>query len=526
MNCVLYARVSTEKQADKELSIPAQLQAMRDYARQRGWMIAEEFVEPGASARTTERPALQRLLAAVRARESRTDVVVVHKIDRLARNVFDHATIRALLKQRGVKLASVVENVDDSITGQLVENIMASIAEFYSANLGEEAKKGMRMLVQKGGWPHRPPFGYQVVRDQSGKGRIVVNPERSMPLHKAFEHYASGSWSLNRLRLQLASEGVTTGKGKPLSHEMVRQILMNPFYAGRLRWLGAEYPGNHEPLVSERLFARVQRVLQLRQRDCGEKGKHHFRLRGFAFCSECDGKLTAEHHPRGSYYRCIQNTIPSRPCRVPYSNVNLAHEEMLRLIRRLQVTADLRDQILAAADRLISDRSATAKRELRSLQMQKTKLESREMHLTEAFAADQVSVSAYRSVVAGLRRRIESVVRSIREAEVDPAAVRVKVRDVLGLAASVSDLYETLNESKRSVLLRLLFKRVVLERGMIVAYELHPPFDRLLSESNLNGRGGLGNRLFENNQVTPAITAILEHDLSPILALSEELKAA
>ena len=159
MNCAVYARVSTEKQAEKELSIPAQLQAMHDYARQRGWVIVEEFLEPGVSARTTGRPALQALLSRCKSADGRLDVVLVHKIDRLARNVYDHATIRALLQAHSIKLASVVENMDDSVSGQLVENIMASIAQFYSGNLSEEVKKGMRQKVLKGGWPHLPPRG-------------------------------------------------------------------------------------------------------------------------------------------------------------------------------------------------------------------------------------------------------------------------------------------------------------------------------------------------------------------------------
>src|SRR5437868_6334935 len=105
MNCVLYARVSTDKQAEKDLSIPAQLQAMRDYAHQRRWRVTAEFTEPGASARTADRPALQELLASVRDGNRRPNVVLVHKIDRLARNVYDHATIKALLKQHDVQLA-------------------------------------------------------------------------------------------------------------------------------------------------------------------------------------------------------------------------------------------------------------------------------------------------------------------------------------------------------------------------------------------------------------------------------------
>jgi DNA invertase Pin-like site-specific DNA recombinase len=154
MNCVLYARVSTEEQAD--LSIPAQLQAMRDFAKRKDWRVVEEFLEPGVSGRSIQqRQALQALLERCK-QEPKVEVVLVHKIDRLARNVLDHATIRFALQQRGIRLASVVENVDDSISGQLLENIMASIAQFYSGNLGEETKKGMRMLVERGGWPFQP----------------------------------------------------------------------------------------------------------------------------------------------------------------------------------------------------------------------------------------------------------------------------------------------------------------------------------------------------------------------------------
>src|SRR5262249_8764949 len=147
MNCLIYARVSTEQQAERELSIPAQLKASREYAAKQNWTVVEEFVEPGVSARTASRPVLQAMLRRCKALP-KVDVVLVHKIDRLARSVHDHALIRFQLKQQHIKLASVVENVDDSVSGQLVENIMASIAEFYSANLGEEVKKGMRMLVE------------------------------------------------------------------------------------------------------------------------------------------------------------------------------------------------------------------------------------------------------------------------------------------------------------------------------------------------------------------------------------------
>jgi DNA invertase Pin-like site-specific DNA recombinase len=164
MKCLTYARVSTDKQTERELSIPAQLQAVRHYATERNWQIVSEFTEPGASGRTVERPALRQLLAECRESHDEIDVVLVHKIDRLARNVADHVAIRAILKKNSIRLASVTENLEESTSGELVDHIMAAIAEFYSANFSDEVKKGMRQKLLKGEWPHKPPRGYITVR--------------------------------------------------------------------------------------------------------------------------------------------------------------------------------------------------------------------------------------------------------------------------------------------------------------------------------------------------------------------------
>jgi DNA invertase Pin-like site-specific DNA recombinase len=208
MQCVLYARVSTDKQAEKELSIPAQLQAMRDYARNHNWDIAEEFIEAGVSARTTDRRELRRLIARCQDRASRIDCVLVHKLDRLARNVADHVAIRAILHKLNVKLVSVSENVDDSVSGRLVEHIMAAIAEFDSANLSEEVRKGMKQKVAKGGWPHKPALGYRIVRGADGQSRIEIDPVAGPALRNAFERYASGDCSARDISNLLASLGV------------------------------------------------------------------------------------------------------------------------------------------------------------------------------------------------------------------------------------------------------------------------------------------------------------------------------
>ena len=187
MNCLTYARVSTDKQAEKELSIPAQVHAMRQYASDRGWHIVQEFSEAGASARTADRPALRQLMN--RCREegpTKVDVVLVHKLDRLARNLADHVAIRSVLRAAHVTIASATEGLDDSVSGQLVEHILAAMAEFYSANLSEEVKKGMRQKVLQGGWPHQLPRGYRLA-GFGERRRVAVDEVQGPLIRQAFE---------------------------------------------------------------------------------------------------------------------------------------------------------------------------------------------------------------------------------------------------------------------------------------------------------------------------------------------------
>ena len=189
MNCLLYARVSTDKQAQKELSIPAQLETMTQYARKSGWKVVGRYVDRGESARTTNRPELKRLIQHCRENKG-VDLVLVHKIDRLARNLIDYATIKAILKQKGIRLVSVSEPFDDNSIGHLLENIIASISEWYSANLGDEIRKANLAKLKRGEWPHKPPVGYKSVKGENGRAAHVPD-ETTAPLGGALPHLQS-----------------------------------------------------------------------------------------------------------------------------------------------------------------------------------------------------------------------------------------------------------------------------------------------------------------------------------------------
>jgi site-specific DNA recombinase len=202
MDAVIYLRVSTKEQAAKDetnegYSIPAQREACFRYIGERGWNVADEFVDAGESARTADRPALKNMLR--RIAEGDVGAIVVHKIDRLARSMEDHVAIRAALRRSGVQLVSVTENIEETASGRLVEGIHALMAEFYSANLSSEIRKGMDQKAKMGGWPTRAPIGYLNVRQKIAGhdiAKVVLDPERALLVREAFRLYATGEYSL------------------------------------------------------------------------------------------------------------------------------------------------------------------------------------------------------------------------------------------------------------------------------------------------------------------------------------------
>jgi len=194
---VLYLRVSTKEQAERDgdpegYSIPAQREACLRRASTLEAVVVEEFVDRGESARSADRPELQRLLAHVKS--NHVDYVIVHKVDRLARNRADDVQITLAIKTAGATLVSCSENIDETPSGALLHGIMSSIAEFYSRNLANEVIKGCVQKAKTGGTVGKAPLGYLNVR-KNENGREVRSVETDSvrgPLMKwAFETYAT-----------------------------------------------------------------------------------------------------------------------------------------------------------------------------------------------------------------------------------------------------------------------------------------------------------------------------------------------
>ena len=296
-NCFGYVRVSSHKQGEG-VSMEAQKDAIRLFAAQNDVTITSWFEEQQTAAKSG-RPVFNNMLKTLKA--GKAAGVVMHKIDRSARNFFDWAKIGELA-DNGIDVHFATESLDfRSRGGRLTANIQMAVAEDYVRNLRSEVLKGQRGQLERGFYPFGAPIGYR----NNGKHQLKTIDRSTGPLVKsAFELYATGQYSYHGLRRELAARGLARANGQPLSKGCLEKFLTNPFYTGviRIKRTGEVFQGAHEPLISAGLF---EKVTQVREGKCGKKTtKHNHLFRGLFRCGNCDRSMIPERQKAYVYYRC------------------------------------------------------------------------------------------------------------------------------------------------------------------------------------------------------------------------------
>ena len=294
--CYAYVRVSTVRQGEKGTSLSEQRDAIMAFAARHEIRILEWFEERETAAKQG-RGEFSRMMRQLRRR--RDHGVIFHKIDRGARNLKDWSNIQDLI-EIGVSVYFAHESVDMTTRGgRLTADLLAVIASDYIRNLRDEVRKGMRGRVKQGLFPLQAPIGYL---DQGGGVVKIPDPVKGPLVRQAFELYASGKYTLESLARELAARGLRNKRGKIVDGKRLDKVLRQPFYMGIIHMAGGVYAGIHQPLVSKRLFDRVQDALSGKAQ--ARVMRHEFTYRRMIRCSGCGYRLTGELQKGNVYYRC------------------------------------------------------------------------------------------------------------------------------------------------------------------------------------------------------------------------------
>ena len=323
MNVALYARVSSEKQAEKDLSLPAQIKALRDYAVRKDWVISREFIDEAESARTVDRPAFQQMISEAKQKDSPFKAIVVWKLNRFARNREDSIIYKSLLRKRGVQVISINENFDDGPTGKLLEGIIESIDEFYSANLSQDTIRGMRENILRGFWNGGCiPYGYKNIVVETGKDKkhhkLEVIPTEATVVQRIFALCHQGK-GFKEIVKTLNAEGIMRRSGTPWRTSNIAYMLGNETYTGCLVWKEYRHnprakdrlirvPDTHPLIISLQLFKATREVIKSRSNEVVPPravGSDHL-LSSLLLCKECNRSMAVCGAKSGAfhYYTC------------------------------------------------------------------------------------------------------------------------------------------------------------------------------------------------------------------------------
>ena len=364
MNYLVYGRVSTSRQAERELSIPAQVKACQKYGMDHNWNLAPDgiYEEKGESARTVDRPQLQKMLHRAKT-DAKIDAILMHKLDRMCRNVADYAAIKMMLKKHDVKLISVVEQFDESFSGELVENIMSSIAQWTSQNISWEVRKGLKEAVERGRFPGYAPIGY--MNDRKTKSLLVDNV-RAPYVKLGFELYSTGKFSYYSLGDELAKRGLKSKAGKRVSKKGVERMLQNTIYYGLIKTRSATNQANFPSLISKKLFDDVQEIIAQHNHYADRSRKHTFPLTGFMRCGHCGSMLSGQVKKGHLYYNCSHMRDKKCPER-KYTRAEMIEEQVVSYLSHVQLPAKFKTVLDAYFQHFAQERLTQEDKERKSL---------------------------------------------------------------------------------------------------------------------------------------------------------------
>ena len=314
MRCAIYTRKSSEEGLEQAFnSLDAQREACAAFVlsqKHEGWVVLPTLYDDGGfSGGTMDRPALQRLLGDIR--EGKVDVVVVYKIDRLTRSLFDFAKIVEAFDARGVSFVSITQQFNTTTSmGRLTLNVLLSFAQFEREVAGERIRDKIAASKKKGMWMGGlPSLGYDV---QNRK--LVVNEEEAGTVVHIFRRYVELR-SVRVLQEELDAAGIRSKRriladgtpfgGQKLSRGALYLMLQNRIYRGEITHKGNAYPGEHQPIVDKVLWDQVQAILAENRVDraTGADAKQPSLLAGLIF-DESGERLTPSHAvKKGTRYR-------------------------------------------------------------------------------------------------------------------------------------------------------------------------------------------------------------------------------
>ncbi|MFV0275524.1 MAG: recombinase family protein [Bacilli bacterium] len=318
MDVVVYARYSPGSGQDEQ-SIEGQLDEINKYCKLNNFNIIENYIDKGKSGKSDNRDEFLRMIDDSKDKNKTWNAIIVYKLDRFARDKYDSAVYKRELKKNGVRVLSSMEKISEDASGILMEGMLETIAEYYSAELGEKLKRGMGVNAKKcyynGG---SVPLGFKleeaerlttVSSKEKIKWKFAIDEETAPIVKKIFQMYSNGSTMFEIIKY-LNEQNLRTSKDNKFNKNSLRRLFLNKKYIGIYTYDGKETPDGVPRIIEDDLFYQVQdMLLKNRKAPARGKGKLEYLLTTKLFCGYCKDMMigytgTSRTEKVYNYYSC------------------------------------------------------------------------------------------------------------------------------------------------------------------------------------------------------------------------------
>lgn len=450
----IYTRVSTVGQADDGFSLEAQQDILMQTIERKGLQLYRVFSDPGVSGKTFKRPGVQAMITDMKA--GRFDTLLIHKLDRLSRNLGDLYSFVEMINKLDVRLIIAAQGSEEIDTrspmGKAFLFFTGIWAQIYLENLREETLKGLIKKAEKGGrHMSRPPLGYTLDDDYNP---IIVEDEAKL-IRTIFHLFTEKGWGVNKIAKYLNGFS-TTKEGGKWDNKSVRNVITNPTYAGYNHFKPSHWPeesriitkGTHEPIVDPLIFEKAKSFRKRRSNGHMSKRSFEYPYSGIVKCGKCGATYTGNASVKSGKqyrgYRCL-NQYAKKTCDSPSISEKALNKLVFKHIK------------------LIDDGLKPAKPKSRGVNLQKEIEISnrRRKNWMIALGDGNLSGEDYAKLIEEEDKRIKEIYEQFQD---DPEPT-IPIDELRRSMSQVLDNWDLLNPETQKQVIQSLFRKIVIKKS-------------------------------------------------------------
>jgi site-specific DNA recombinase len=461
---ILYVRVSTDEQAKLGYSLGHQEAVLSKFCEFKGYHVVATYKEDH-SAKNFDRPEFKKLLQYCKSNKRDVDYILITKWDRFSRNQRDALQEIKRFSDLGIEVNAAEQWIDFSIPhNKMMLSIYLTIPEIDNDVRGINTRMGMRRSLKEGRWTGSAPIGYRNERDHLKKP-ILVPDSRAVLVRETFELFATGLYEKQELRRLMSK------KGLKLSKSQFPKLLENVLYEGKIcippfkEEAAQVVNGLHEPIVSEELFSKVQRLLKSnrRQHKLYEKLNDETPLRAMLTCSQCGGKLTSSaskgRNRYYNYYHCRGKCNE----RIPAVQ---AHEILLNYFDNVAVKPEVAKLYLEVMNTVFKNNESDREKQLKKHKENLTLAEKKLSSLEEKYILNDIERDSYSLMKPKFKEEIQVAKSEIDELQGTETNHSKYLKSGISLIQNLKGYYEKANITNKQKLIGSIFpENLIIENG-------------------------------------------------------------